>query len=73
MDARVAVVGGIRDRSVLGLDALERDRRILQREPRGGVLDAARAAVLDDLGFADDGLERTGLVGLAEGHGNLRS
>ena len=71
--ARGAVVAGIRNRSILSLDSLERDRRILQREPGGGVLDTARAAVLHNLGFADDGLERTGLVGLAEGHGNLRS
>ncbi len=54
--AGLGVIGRLGHRAVLDLDALQRDRGILQPQPCGGVLDADRAAVLDDLGFADDGL-----------------
>ena len=72
---RVGVVARHRESSRPAPAALQRDRGGLEREPGGGADSTPRrAAVLDDLGFADDRLGGTGGgVRLVDGHGNLRS
>ena len=65
---RVGVGGGIRDRAVLDLEALDRAGGGLETQP--GVARLGARSILDDLGFADDRLR--GVKGGA-GHVNLRS
>ena len=69
------VVRRLRDGPVLRLQRLQSGGGILQSQPgRAGLhgRGAEVSRVLDDLGFADDGLGRSAWC-VADGHGNLRS